>query len=70
MTAALRVPDRLANTVVAAFGDVGRAWLARLPDLVAEAASCWQLQSATRSNRAATSGGLLPYAERTAAKRP
>ena len=40
----LRVPDRLARTVVAAFGDVGRDWLARLPSLVADAASAWQLE--------------------------
>ena len=44
MTTALRVPDRLAHTVVSAFGDVGRSWLARLPSLVADAASAWQLQ--------------------------
>jgi streptomycin 6-kinase len=40
----LRIPDRLARTVVSAFGDVGRDWLARLPSLVADAASAWQLQ--------------------------
>ncbi len=44
MTTALRIPDRLAHTVVAAFGDVGRDWLARLPSLVADAACAWQLQ--------------------------
>jgi streptomycin 6-kinase len=44
MTTALRIPDRLANTVVSAFGDVGRNWLARLPTLVADAARAWQLQ--------------------------
>src|SRR5689334_14440856 len=44
MTTALRVPDRLATTVVSAFGDVGRDWLVRLPSLVADAASAWQLQ--------------------------
>src|SRR5688500_19653281 len=44
MTTALRIPDRLAYTVVSAFGDVGRNWLARLPGLVADAASAWQLQ--------------------------
>ena len=44
MTSALRVPDRLAHTVVSAFGDVGRNWLARLPSLVADAACAWQLQ--------------------------
>jgi streptomycin 6-kinase len=44
MTTALRIPDRLARTVVSAFGDVGRDWLARLPSLVADAASAWQLQ--------------------------
>src|SRR5438552_12933353 len=43
MTTALRIPDRLGNTVVSAFGDVGRNWLARLPSLVADAASAWQL---------------------------
>jgi streptomycin 6-kinase len=43
MTTALRIPDRLAHIVVAAFGDVGRNWLARLPSLVADAASAWQL---------------------------
>lgn len=44
MTTALRIPDRLARIVVSAFGDVGRDWLARLPSLVADAASAWQLQ--------------------------
>ena len=44
MTTALRIPDRLAHIVVSAFGDVGRNWLARLPSLVADAASAWQLQ--------------------------
>ena len=44
MTTALRIPDRLANTVVAAFGDVGRDWLARLPNLIADAARAWQLE--------------------------
>ena len=43
MTIGLRVPDRLARTVVSAFGDVGRKWLAELPGLVADAASAWQL---------------------------
>ncbi|HET6864268.1 MAG TPA: aminoglycoside phosphotransferase family protein [Solirubrobacteraceae bacterium] len=43
MTAAIPIPDRLARTVVAAFGDVGRNWLARLPSLVADAASAWEL---------------------------
>lgn len=33
----------MAHTVVSAFGDVGRDWLARLPGLVADAASAWQL---------------------------
>src|SRR5215213_4846903 len=42
MTTALRVPDRLAH-VVSAFGDVGRDWLVRLPSLVNDAASAWQL---------------------------
>lgn len=44
MTTGLRVPDRLARIVVTGFGDVGRDWLARLPSLVADAASAWQLQ--------------------------
>ncbi len=44
MTRELRIPDRLARTVVSAFGDVGGNWLARLPSLVADAASAWQLQ--------------------------
>src|SRR5206468_351136 len=43
MTTALPIPDRLAHTVVSAFGDVGRNWLARLPSLVADAACAWQL---------------------------
>jgi len=43
MTTVLRIPDRLARTVVSAFGDLGRNWLARLPSLVADAASAWQL---------------------------
>ncbi|MGQ0433124.1 MAG: aminoglycoside phosphotransferase family protein [Microthrixaceae bacterium] len=44
MTTGLRVPDRLANTVAAAFGDVGRDWLERLPTLVADVASAWELE--------------------------
>lgn len=44
MTTALRIPERLAHTVVSAFGEVGRDWLARLPSLVADAAGAWQLQ--------------------------
>ena len=44
MTTALRIPDRLAHIVVAAFGDVGRSWLARLPSLVDDAAAAWQLE--------------------------
>ena len=44
MTGALRIPDRLAHIVVSAFGDVGRDWLAELPNLVADAASEWQLE--------------------------
>jgi streptomycin 6-kinase len=43
VTTALRIPDRLEHTVVSAFGDVGRNWLARLPSLVADVASVWQL---------------------------
>lgn len=44
MTTALRVPDRLARTVVSEFGDIGRDWLVRLPGLVADAARAWQLE--------------------------
>jgi streptomycin 6-kinase len=44
MTTGLRIPDRLAHTVVAAFGDVGRDWLERLPTLVADVASAWELE--------------------------
>jgi streptomycin 6-kinase len=43
MTSALRIPDRLARIAVSAFGDVGRDWLTRLPSLVADAATAWQL---------------------------
>ena len=43
MTTTLRIPNRLAHIVVSAFGDIGRDWLARLPRLVADAASAWQL---------------------------
>ena len=43
-TTALRIPNRLAHTVVSAFGDLGQDWLARLPNLVADAANAWQLQ--------------------------
>ena len=43
MTTALRIPDRLGDFVVKAYGDVGRNWLARLPSLVADAASAWHL---------------------------
>src|SRR5690349_14672812 len=43
MTTVLRIPDRLGDFVVKAYGDVGRNWLARLPSLVADAASAWGL---------------------------
>src|SRR5690349_9887153 len=44
MTTALRIPDRLHRCVVRWFGDVGRDWLARLPGLVDDVSSAWQLQ--------------------------
>jgi streptomycin 6-kinase len=44
MTTPLRIPDRLTRIVVSAFGDVGRDWLERLPGLVADAATAWELQ--------------------------
>ena len=44
MTTALTIPAKLAATVVAWEGDFGRAWLARLPTLVAEAAEMWDLE--------------------------
>ncbi len=60
MTTALRIPDRLARIVVSAFGDVGRDWLARLPILVADAASAWQLQVGTPFEPGGNVGWVAP----------
>src|SRR4029079_5245038 len=60
MTTALRIPDRLAHTVVSAFGDVGRDWLARLPRLVADAASAWQLDVGAPFEPAGNVGWVAP----------
>lgn len=60
MMTALRVPDRLAHTVVSAFGEVGRDWLARLPGLVADAASAWQLQVAAPFEPGGNVGWVAP----------
>ncbi len=40
----LVIPAKLAATVVRWEGDAGRAWLARLPQLVAEVAEAWDLE--------------------------
>jgi streptomycin 6-kinase len=40
----LAIPQRLAETAVAWEGDRGRAWLTRLPSLVAEVAEAWDLE--------------------------
>src|SRR5207302_9088474 len=60
MTTALRIPDRLAHTVVSAFGDVGRNWLARLPSLVADAASAWQLHVGAPFEAGGNGGWVAP----------
>src|SRR5689334_12719283 len=60
MTTALRIPDRLAHTVVSAFGDVGRNWLARLPSLVADAACAWQLHVAAPFEPGGNVGWVAP----------
>ena len=60
MTTALRIPDRLAKVVVSAFGDVGRNWLARLPTLVADAASAWQLDVADPFEPGGNVGWVAP----------
>jgi streptomycin 6-kinase len=44
MAADLRIPARLAATVVAWEGEAGRAWLRSLPRLVAEVAEAWDLE--------------------------
>lgn len=44
MTKAFPIPNRLRSCMGLYFGEVGREWLERLPDLVAEAARVWQLQ--------------------------
>jgi hypothetical protein len=43
MAVELPIPDRLRSCVDTHFGEVGRDWLERLPDLVARAARAWQL---------------------------
>ncbi len=40
----LKVPAAFAAGIVAEFGDRGRAWLTRLPDLVADRCSDWRLR--------------------------
>lgn len=44
MAGDLLIPPRLARTVVEWEGDAGRAWLAWLPELVAELAANWDLE--------------------------
>ena len=47
MVGELVIPERLSETVVAWEGDVGRAWLRRLPALVAELVEGWELDLGT-----------------------
>jgi streptomycin 6-kinase len=60
MSTALRIPDRLEDFVVKAFGDVGRSWLARLPSLVADASSAWQLHVGTPFEPGGNVGWVAP----------
>lgn len=60
MTTGLRVPDRLAHTVVAAFGDVGRDWLEGLPMLVADLAGAWELEVAPPFEPGGNVGWVAP----------
>ena len=40
----MKVPPTLAGTVVAVWGEAGRAWLAGLPGLLAEVCTAWELE--------------------------
>jgi streptomycin 6-kinase len=43
MTTEVRIPDLLAHTASAWFGDEGRLWLERLPEMIAECAARWTI---------------------------
>jgi len=60
MTKALPIPDRLRHVSVAYFGEVGRDWLERLPDLVAQAARVWQLDVGAPFEPAGNIGWVAP----------
>jgi streptomycin 6-kinase len=60
MTRALPIPDRLRSCVVTYFGEVGRDWLERLPDLVAHAARVWQLDVGAPFDPAGNIGWVAP----------
>jgi streptomycin 6-kinase len=60
MTEALLIPDRLRHTTLTYFGETGRQWLKRLPDLVAKAASVWQLEILGPFDPAGNIGWVAP----------
>ena len=60
MTTAFPIPDRLRHFVVSAYGDVGRDWLTRLPGLVAQASSAWQLHVAAPFEPGGNVGWVAP----------
>lgn len=60
MTAVLQIPDRLRQVSVAYFGEVGRDWLERLPDLVTHAARAWQLDVGAPFDPAGNIGWVAP----------
>ena len=50
----LNIPERLANSIREYFGQEGIAWLARLPELLPEAAARWELELGAASVDAGT----------------
>jgi streptomycin 6-kinase len=60
MKKAVPIPDRLRDVTVTYFGEVGRDWLERLPDLVAQAARVWQLDVGSPFDPAGNIGWVAP----------
>lgn len=60
MNPAVPIPDQLRDVTVTYFGEVGRDWLERLPDLVAQAARVWQLDVGAPFDPAGNIGWVAP----------
>ena len=62
----LVIPERLRSTSVAQIGDPARAWLERLPGIIADLAVAWDLEVGPpfRARRELLVGGARPAPHR------